>query len=95
MPTHIYCNFDENNPFNTVGGFGEGEDAWDLSSQINMLEQWLSTHFEDLDKGSYVADIGFTLAKDACGGGAVMSKNLIAMLHKVGMEVYFSEYWLS
>ena len=47
------------------------------------------------NKGSYVADIGFTLREEACGGGAVISKNLIAMLHTAGMEVYFFEYWLT
>lgn len=95
MPTHIYCDIDEDNPFDTVGGFGEGEGAWDLSSQIDELERWLIDHREDLDKGSYVADIGFTVRKDASGGGAAMSKNLIAMLHEVGMEVYLSEYGLA
>ena len=93
MPTHIYCDIDEDNPFDTVGGFGKG--IWDLPTQIDELEKWLSIHQADLNKGSYVADIGFTLREDASGGGAVMSKNLIAMLHEVGMEVYFSEYWLS
>ena len=92
MPTHIYCDFNEDHPFDTVGGFGDGD--WELPSQIEELEQWLTVHGKELDKGSYVADIGFTSRKDACGGGAVMSKKLIAMLHEVGMEVYFSEYWL-
>ena len=72
MPTHIYCDIDEDNPFDTVAGFDGGEDAWELHTQI-----------------------GFTLREGASGGGAVMSRKLIAMLHEVGMEVYFSEYWLT
>ena len=47
------------------------------------------------NKVSYVADIGFTFREEACGGGAVISKSLITMLHTAGMEVYFSEYWLT
>lgn len=95
MPTHIYCDIDEDNPFDTVAGFDGGADAWDLPTQIHELERWLSIHLKELDQGSYVADIGFTLREGASGGGAVMSKNLIAMPHEVGMEVYFSEYWLT
>ncbi len=45
-----------------------------------------------LNKGSYVADIGFTVREDATGGSAVLNKKMISMLNQVGMEIYFSEY---
>lgn len=93
MPVQIYCSSDEENPFDPVGSVAESD--WDLPVQIDELEQWLSMHCKELTKGSYIADIGFTMREDACGGGAVMSKSLITMLHEIDMEVYFSEYGLS
>lgn len=42
--------------------------------------------------GHYVADIGFAIRKDACGGGAVLSVKSMAIMVKIGMELYFSEY---
>lgn len=92
MPVQVYCSSDAEDPFDPIGSVAESD--WDLPSQIDKLEQWLSMHHKELNKGSYIADIGFTMREDACGGGAVMSKNLITMLHKIGMEVYFSEYGL-
>ncbi len=93
MPTHIYRKItDSPRVIETVGGVGEGD--WELPSQITELENWLSVHHKELSKGSYVADIGFTLREGACGGGAIMTRQLIAILNEVGMEVYFSEYWL-
>ncbi|WP_373546791.1 hypothetical protein [Chamaesiphon sp.] len=40
----------------------------------------------------YVADVGFQIRKDATGGGAVISTEMIQILHDLGMEVYLSEY---
>ncbi|NDV69597.1 hypothetical protein [Dysgonomonas sp. 25] len=68
------------------------EDIWDLPNQIDSLEKWLQTKGVILPKGSYVADIGFDIRKDATGGGAVLSSESMKIMGDIGMDVYFSEY---
>lgn len=68
------------------------EDTWDLPTQIDSLEKWLNTKGLLLPKGSYVADIGFDIRKDAAGGGAVLSSESMKIMGDIGMDVYFSEY---
>ncbi|WP_282019195.1 hypothetical protein [Salegentibacter mishustinae] len=68
------------------------ENNWDLPTQIYELEIWLEKNQKKLQKGKYVADIGFEMRKDANGGGAVLNSKIIKMLNDVGMEIYFSEY---
>lgn len=63
----------------------------DLEMQLTYLSAFRKD-LEQLNKGSYVADIGFTVRENATGGGAVLNKKMISMLHRVGMEIYFSEY---
>ena len=92
MTVSIYCDVDSENPYDYIAMLGEDEDLWDLPSQIDELEEWLEANINNLTKGSYVADIGFAVRSDATGGGAVLNKKMISMLHKVGMETYFSEY---
>lgn len=68
------------------------EDTWDLPTQIDSLEKWLNTKGLLLPKGSYVADIGFDIRKDAAGGGAVLSSESMKIMGDIGMNIYFSEY---
>lgn len=65
---------------------------WDLPTQIDALETWLINKGQFLDPGKYVADIGFDIRKDATGGGGVLNSELMAIMGKIGMDVYFSEY---
>lgn len=92
MTINIYCNANPDNPYNSITTLGELEDLWDLPSQIYELEQWLEANIDKLNKGSYVADIGFTARENATGGGAVLNKKMISMLYQIGVEIYFSEY---
>jgi len=68
------------------------EDIWDLPTQVDELKSWLRLNIEKLNEDNYIADIGFGIRKDACGGGAVIDSELIELLSWVGMEIYFSEY---
>ncbi len=67
-------------------------DIWDLPTQIDALETWLRKKAKTLPPDKYVADIGFDIRKDACGGGAVLSSESMRIMGEIGMNVYFSEY---
>lgn len=88
MPVHIYD--DKEGNFETIGECSLGE--WDLATQVDDLKRWLRANRETISKGKYVADIGFTVRQDATGGGAVISIELIHILHDLGMAIYLSEY---
>ncbi|MCF2904819.1 hypothetical protein L0666_07455 [Octadecabacter sp. CECT 8868] len=68
------------------------DDGWELPAQLFEFERWLEKDGTNLPKGSYVADIGFSLRPDATGGGAILSVSAMQTLVKVGMEVWLSEY---
>ena len=68
------------------------ENDWELPTQMDELEKWLEKDGKNLPKGKYVADIGFTIRKDASGGGGVLNLKMIKILNEIGMEIYFSEY---
>lgn len=67
-------------------------DIWDLPNQIDALEKWLLVKGFSLPKGSYVADIGFDIRKDASGGGAVINSDSMKIMSDIGMNIYLSEY---
>jgi hypothetical protein len=68
-------------------------DAWDLRTQIEALEEWLSAHPIELDRSNqWVADVGFTVRLDATGGGPPISLNLMKMCVDSNLEIYLSEY---
>lgn len=48
--------------------------------------------WKTLEPNKYVADIGFDIRKDATGGGGVLNSESMAIMRKIGMDVYFSEY---
>ena len=68
------------------------DEIWDLPSQIDSLETWLMKKGKNLKPSKYVADIGFDIRKDSAGGGGVLSSESMAIMGKIGMDVYFSEY---
>ena len=68
------------------------DDDWELPSQIDSLEKWLRDNHSELTPGKYIADIGFDIRKDACGGGAVFSSESMSIMAKLGIDLYLSEY---
>lgn len=68
------------------------DEDWDLPTQIDALETWLMNKGKTLEPSKYVADIGFDIRKDARGGGAVLKSESMAIMGKIGMDIYFSEY---
>jgi len=65
---------------------------WELPSQIEALESWLSKHKANIRPGNYIADVAFDIRKDACGGGAILSTQAMATMVMMGMDLYLSEY---
>lgn len=39
-----------------------------------------------------MADVGFSVRGNACGGGAILSLEAMAIMGKLGIKLYFSEY---
>jgi hypothetical protein len=68
------------------------EDDWELPPQIDYLEKWLKENHIKLDKGPYVADIGFSRRPDAAGGGGVLTIETMKIMVSIGMELFLSEY---
>ncbi len=68
------------------------DEQWELPAQIEALEQWLLQDGKELQKGSYVADIGFSPRPGASGGGGVVSLAALQVMVSVGMELALSEY---
>jgi hypothetical protein len=68
-------------------------DSWDLRTQIEALEEWLSVHPHELSPSNqWVADVGFTVRLDALGGGPPISRKLMEMCVASNLEIYLSEY---
>lgn len=67
-------------------------DDWSLPSQIDALEEWLRTQSDNLEPGHYIADIGFSMRKEACGGGAIVSPEAMRRMGQLGISLYLSEY---
>jgi hypothetical protein len=65
---------------------------WELPLQIKSLESWLNENVNSILPGNYVADVGFDIRKNACGGGAVLSITAMTSMVKLGMKLYLSEY---
>jgi len=68
------------------------DDCWELPTQIDVLEAWLKENELKIPSGNYVIDIGFDIRKDASGGGGVLTTQSMAIMVKLGIELYLSEY---
>lgn len=86
MPINIY------NSDNAEEVAWLSDDCWELPIQVDDLETWLKQNEHKIPAGNYVADIGFDIRKDACGGGAVLTTQSMAIMVKLGIELYLSEY---
>ena len=68
-------------------------DSWDLRTQIEALEEWLSANLNALDPSNqWIADVGFTARLDANGGGPPITRKLMEMCVGSNLEIYLSEY---
>jgi hypothetical protein len=88
MPICIYN--DESGNRNQISQLCDNE--WELPCQIYALGEWLKANQQIIQNSKYVADIGFRIRKNATGGGAVISTEMIQILNDLGMEIYLSEY---
>jgi hypothetical protein len=68
------------------------DEAWEMPEQIAALEKWLKQSKDQLKKGRYAADIGYSPREGALGGGAVLSIEAMQIMVSIGMELYLSEY---
>ena len=89
MPINIYKPGEPNEEVEEIAWLCS--DVWELSDQIYVLESWLETNSR-LPPDSYIADIGYSVRKDALGGGGVFTVAMMKALSNLGIDVYFSEY---
>jgi hypothetical protein len=68
------------------------DENWRLPDQVDTLESWLNENRAKIERGHYVADIGFTLREDASGGGAAISPEMMRTMTDLGMSLFLSEY---
>ena len=66
--------------------------VWDLPTQIQELESWLFDNSSNLPSSNYIADVGFSMRENACGGGAILSPKAMSIMGSLGMKLYLSEY---
>jgi hypothetical protein len=68
------------------------KEHWDLPVQIKELENWLFENPLNLTPSKYIADVGFSIRENACGGGAILSPKAMTIMGKLGIKLYLSEY---
>ena len=56
------------------------------------MELWVTENQMTLNEGPYVADIGFSVRKNA-SGGATLSPSAMKLFAELKITIYFSEYW--
>src|SRR5262245_37470548 len=87
MPIKIYA---KDNPRDEIAWLCGGD--WSLPRQISALESWLGDDGKNLSSGQYIADIGFSVRKDAGGGGAAISPETLRAMADRGIWLFLSEY---
>ena len=68
------------------------DDNWRLPDQVEALEMWLDENRTAMKSGRYIADIGFCVRKDASGGGAAISPDMMRTMADLGISLFLSEY---
>ena len=68
------------------------DDSWEMPTQINALDAWLKENKDNIKKGSYVADLGYSPREGALGGGTVLTTEAMKIMVAIGMDLYLSEY---
>ena len=70
-----------------------GSDVWDLPSLFKVFEQWLDSLDNNWQSDiHWIADIGFSPRDDACGGGPIISRQIMQICIDRNIEIYLSEY---
>jgi hypothetical protein len=87
MPVKVYVDYDNHAEVAWLC-----DDIWHLSEQVDALAAWLQQNHSTLDRGRYIADIGFSPRPDAAGGGAAISPEILRTMGEVGMSLFLSEY---
>ncbi len=64
---------------------------WSLPLQVDALNSWLKRK-KKMQPGKYVADIGFKIRRDAAGGGADLSCEMMRKMANFGITLFLSEY---
>lgn len=67
-------------------------DTWEMPKQIEALEEWLKENRGKIQKGKYVADLGYSPREGALGGGTALSIEAMEIMVAMGMELFLSEY---
>jgi hypothetical protein len=67
------------------------DDVWTLPPQIKALHAWLKRQ-KKLNRGDYIADVGFQWYQDASGGGSIISTEMMNVMSKYGITLFLSEY---
>lgn len=65
---------------------------WELPIQIQELESWLLENPLNLTPSTYIADVGFSIRQNACGGGAILSPEAMSIMSNLSIKLYLSEY---
>lgn len=75
------------------GVFQLGKDCWSLPELFKLFENWLFSGEFDIDpKFEWIADIGFSPREGACGGGPIISKEVMEVCISNNISIYLSEY---
>lgn len=70
-----------------------GSDIWDLPSLFKVFEQWLASLDSNWQSDiRWIADIGFSPRDGACGGGPIISRQIMQICIDRNIEIYLSEY---
>ena len=89
MPISFYS-MDESRPREGIAWLCDQN--WNIAEQVDYLSDWLKQIEGKIEKGSYVADIGFVTRRDASGGGAVINTEMVRIMNDLGIELFLSEY---
>ena len=68
------------------------KNKWELLAQFNVFEEWVKNEAKNLESGKWIADIGFSPRSDACGGGPIISPEVMQACIDIGLSIYLSEY---
>jgi len=66
--------------------------SWDLDEQLWKLHEWVKRNRGRIKGEHIVADIGYSIRKDATGGGHALTKEEMRDYVDFGMDIYFSQY---
>jgi hypothetical protein len=90
MPENIYLVTPEGQENERIPWLCEGN--WQIPDQTEALKAWSSEHRATLTPDDDIADMGFTLRGDACGGGAAIPPDMMGAMADHARSLFLSEY---